>query len=374
MLKNFVLSIISTVLIIAILIGFFLLSFKTKQENPSKTTIVSQNSPTPKITEKFLIRGSIAYWDQAQGVASFEKNVSSINYISLFWYYLTSDGRIQKYQYAMIDNSVIEFAHQNNSKVLVTITNLPETGDWDSDRVKRLISSPEQRSKHIGDIVALVDSQSFDGVSIDYESLDVSQKNNFSQFIKELYFSLHNQGKIVSVSLHPKTGEGKPSEDNGSRAQDWKELAKYADQLFLMTYDQHWDTSEAGAVASLQWIKNVVNYAIQLNLPQNKIFLGVPLYGYDWNKDTNDAATGLSYQDTEKLIQIYNPKVIYDKTLASPHFSYINNGDKHEVWFEDVKSVKAKLDTVVSDNLAGVAFWRLGEEDPQIWKLLKKPM
>ena len=362
-------------IVVCIISIIFIYLFSIK---PQATKLLgrSQNTKKGVKTEKFVpkipyFRASIPYWDQTAAFASFEKNVNLFNFVTVFWYALQSDGGIQKYSYAVEDKTIITFAHENNVKVFGLIANLPDedgSGSWDYRRVDKVIRTPEERSKHIEEIVTLVQEMNFDGISIDYEQLKSSQKANFSVLIEQLATVLHSKGKLLGVAIHPKTGEGKPNENNGSAAQDLLALSKSADQLYFMTYGEHWNESSPGPIASISWVKNVINYAISIGVPRKKIFMGIPLYGLDWPKmgSSYGTATGLTYSEVVSLIDQYKPKVAIDQQNSTASFTYIDGGQNHEVWFENYQTVQTKLEFAKSLGIS-VTFWRLGGEDPQVW-------
>src|SRR3990167_8296425 len=167
------------ILLITILLAFLLFMVSSKYE--------------PKVI------GWIPYWDQTSATNSFKKNASKIDYVSVFWYRIDENGNLGSYKGAVEDKSIIEFAHKNGVLVLALVANLNETGDgtWDFQRVDKVISTKQARSKHIKDLIELVEKNNFDGIDIDYESLKTSQKEDFAQFIKELSEQLHLRNKIL---------------------------------------------------------------------------------------------------------------------------------------------------------------------------------
>lgn len=341
-----------------------------KKYTPNKTQL---NESIPPTSSNRKALGWIPFWDQERAFSSFQKNSAAFSHISLFWYLLRSDGSVKKYIYAVENKNIIKYAHSRNVKVLALVANLPdedEGGDWDSSRVDKVIGNSTARKKHIAELVSLSKKHGFDGINIDYEAMKSYQKENFTLFIKELASTLHENGKILAVALHPKNSEENPEYSNGSQAQDWKELGKYADQLHVMTYGENWNTSSAGPIASIPWVKSILIYAGKL-IPKEKLFAGIPLYGYDWSNTPK--ANGLTYQEVQKLIRKHNPKVLFDKNSQSKHFGYRdNNGVSHTVWFEDKDTIQAKLRLIDNLGLSKTAFWRLGGEDPRVWTTLRK--
>ena len=73
------------------------------------------------------------------------------------------------------------------------------------------------------------------------------------------------------------------------------------------------------------------------------------------------------------LSQRYNSQPLWDESSKSPHFSYNSaDGIHHQIWYENKESLKYKLDLVTKYDIAGAALWKLGEEDPGSWAVLKK--
>lgn len=336
--------------------------------NQQDTQETSQN-PQPIKNIPLKIKGSIPYWDQTRAFASFQENVEDFTYVNLFWYFLAKEGKIQKYDFAQENQQIISFAQSKNVKVFAVITNLPEQegSTWDSKRVEEVLKNNSTQEKHIQDIVNQLESLNFDGVIIDYEEVHFSQRDKFSQFIKKLSESLHQKGKILAVALHPKTRTG----SGNGKFQDWEELVKHVDHLNIMAYGQHWDQSQPGPIAGLSWVKQIIEYTKSLRVPLDKFYLGIPLYGYDWNKNDDQEATGLTFLDVQELLIENNLKEGWDEKAKSPYLKYAVDGDEHEVWFENANSVLEKINLAKEAGFQGISFWRLGGEDPKIWEIVK---
>lgn len=360
------LIIVGTIIVVASVLSITNSPMKIGQEKKSQAV---PEYRSPKNVEKSVMAW-IPYWDQEAAIASLKEHTDQINLIGVFWYALLRNGTIEKYPYAKIDKDLIQFAHSHNIKVLAVIANLPtedEKGDWDSKRVQRVIASPASRQQHINDILSLLKEHNFDGVNIDYEALKQNQRDNFTTFITELATALHAENKLLGISLHPKFEEGNPSYSNGSQAQDYAALAQAADQLYVMTYEQHWETSSPGSIASVKWIKPILTFARQ-NIPQEKLFAGIPFYGYDWPQKGN--AEGLTYQKIKERQQQHQATPQWDPNAQEWHFTYRNNGEQHEVWYNDAKTIAAKKAVLDELWIPNVAIWRIGDEDPNNWKHL----
>ena len=321
--------------------------------------------------QTFIVKGSIPYWDQENAFVSFKKHPEVFSYINLFWYFIDEKGGLHTYDDANEDKRILKFAQDHNVKTQMVVTNLPqdEGTTWDSKRVEYILHDKNARNKEIQQIIAKAENLGFDGVIIDYESVNSSQKSLFSNYINELAEKLHNHNLFLAIALHPKTRD----DDDPGSYQDWAELAKHADQLQIMAYGQHWDEGPAGPIASVPWIEKIIQYALSKNIPREKLFLGMPLYGYSWQKNNHDSAKGLTFSDVTNLLKNNSAVSQWDGRAQSHYLLYTNNGDRFEVWYEDAESIKAKLALAEKYQIQGITFWHLGEEDETIWNLFTSP-
>lgn len=360
------------IFLILFIIGIiFVISSSGSMTTSKKSEIRPKARPTVS-PKPLIIKASIPYWDQNRAVNSFKNNADVFSYIQLFWYYMDANGDINTYKYANEDKSLIDYAHSKNIKVIPIITNLGdyEGDDWDSDRVEEVIKNSVNRKNHIDTILKKIEEMGFDGVDIDYEQVEEKAKDNFTLFIKELSDTFHKKGKEVVVAVHPKTSDNDPKEKIGS-FQDWKRISQYVDHFSIMSYGKHYDESDAGPIAPISWLEEIISYTQKLKLPSEKIFLGIPLYGYDWNLDRDTAAVSLTYGQVQNLRNREEVEENWDEESNSPYFRYEKKGEKHEVWYEDAKSVQKKVELVRNAGFAGVTFWRLGGEDGYVWEILK---
>lgn len=362
----------------AIAVNF--LSFPGRQLAPFPSPDIAedlrrQNEQTYTSESKQMTTiGSIPYWDQEAAIASFKARPEMFDYITVFWYALRPDGSVAPYPYATVDQDLIDFAHSYGVKVLALVANLPgenegDDSDWDASRVGRAIALPRNRTAHVEELAALGKAHNFDGIVIDYERLKPEQRDVFTEFIAELGSKLHQEGRILQVALHPRPAEAEknPIFDNGYLAQDWAALARHADQLTIMTFEEHWSESEPGAAASIPWVYQQITYARQL-IPADKLFLGTPLYGYDWGP--KPLATGLTYAEVEKLISQHEAEIEWDSRSQSNFFTYEAEDGTHEIWFEDAMSFMARLRLYRDLGVRNMMFWRLGGEDHRVWQVL----
>ena len=206
-------------------------------------------------------------------------------------------------------------------------------------------------------------ANAYDGIDIDYERVPTASRANFTAFVGTLAQKLHAANKQLSITVYAKTSD----RDNwsGPGAQDWAAIGQTADSVKIMAYDYSWATSAPGPIAPLSWLDQVATYA-QSAIPNAKIIMGLPWYGYDWSRSA--ATKNMSYANAMKLAQANNASVAHDAN-GEATFTY---GD-HTVFFQDGSSYQKKLDMLKQRHagIGGFAAWAVGVEDPEIWNLMR---
>lgn len=292
---------------------------------------------------------------------SMMQHTDVINTIVPFWGTIGADGTLAD-RGGNDHTAVVTAAHQKGLAALLMVNNAKQSGQ--DVPVHDMLSQRQTRQNAIDNIEKYVKKYNLDGVNIDFESVPKWDKDNLTAFMAELYQRLRPQGYTVSIDVMPKNNEN----NDIAAAYDYGQLAKYSDKIILMTYDEHGAWSGAGAIASPSFVENSIKYALQF-IPPTKLFMGVAGYGYDWSSKGVEA---LDYHAVQNLQQKFNATVVWDDQSQTPHFSYTGaDGVQHQVWYENGDSTKAKLALVNKYNIAGIALWKLGDEDPRVWTEMK---
>ncbi|WP_430332335.1 glycosyl hydrolase family 18 protein [Rhodococcus sp. ACT016] len=311
-----------------------------------------------------LVIGAVPYWDRDAALTSTYAHARHIDVVSPWSYSVAVDGTVNAADGPGLrdDSLLAKRLGNNNIRTIPAITNTT-AGQWDRDTVARVLADPSLRRAHVDALTELVRAHGFGGVQIDYENLLSTDRAGFSAFIGELGVALHGIGRVLHVAVHAKPDDAGYGPQN--EAQDYAAIARGADKVIVMAYDRHWATSTAGPIAPYDWVDDVIRYALTV-VPRAKLVLGVALYGYDWVGST---ATPLTWTEVMSVAATQKSVTTWDETTSSNHFTYSVDGVVHEVWFENARSVEAKVALARRHGLAGVALWRLGGEDPSIWRL-----
>jgi spore germination protein len=317
----------------------------------------------PKSSDTKEVMGFYAeWWDtDTASYTSMAKHIDTLNTIVPFWATLQPDGSVSD-RGGKDHAAVVNFARQGSLGALLMVNNAGQNGP--TSGIHTVLADSDLRATSISNLEATIQKYHLDGINIDFETVPPEDRDNLTAFMQELSARLKPQGYIVSIDVMPKTNES----DDISSAYDYRRLADYADKIIIMSYDNHGKWSGPGPVAGIGWTENNLKYALKY-IPKNKLYLGLAGYGYDWS---SHGVEEVEYQAASDLASHYNAVPQWDEESKSSYFRYTaDDGVSHTVWYETSKSSQYKLDLVNKYDIAGVALWKLGGEDPGDWQMIK---
>jgi spore germination protein YaaH len=336
------------------------------QDKSSESTDSDTSETTSAPSSSYILNKEVSaylvWWDQDNGFSTLQEQKEKISIIHPFWYQIKSDGSIVKSSGA--ENDAIEdFARQNLIKIIPVISN-----DNDPDPVEQVFVDDALTAQHVDNIVSLVKENNFDGIEIDYESLEEQDRADFSAFMTTLSEELHAEGKLLTTAVHAKTSD--EGTWGGPASQDWAVFNSVCDRIKIMTYDFHWSTSEAGNIAPLSWMREVLDYGVSV-IDEEKIDLGIHFYGYDWE---GEQAETVLYSDVQDMLANYNQPTVKLSSEKEKYFTYTKDNAQHTVYFSDEDVVAARVKLVDEYSLAGIGIWRIGQEDPDNWVVIEEKL
>lgn len=297
-------------------------------------------------------------WD-GNALSSVQRNASAFSESNPVWYSWNADTTIAKNWNA--ENNTWRAA-MTGTQLIPTIQNVINKS-FDGGAAATMLASAAQREQHAAAIAQLAVLNAFDGIDLDYERLPATSRNDFTAFLSLVAQKLHAAGKKLSVTVYAKTGE----KDNwsGPGAEDWPAIGSIADSVKIMTFDFHYSTGGAGAITPLAWLDTVAGYA-QSSIPNEKIMIGLPWYGYDWG--TTGTAAAVTYATAMSMAQNGGITVKHD---ADGEATFTYSG--HTVYFQDATSYAAKVELIKQKHasIGGFAHWAAGTEDPAIWNAVR---
>lgn len=322
---------------------------------PPAISIASKN--TPKTVLAFA-----SYYNQGDTSSynSLVNNASKINQIATQTYTTDKMGKIT----GLVPLNQLNYANKNKITALAMVSN-----NFDGNIAKVLLETTSNRQALVDNILKALKANNYKGVNMDFEGVLYYDRSYYTLFIKELSETLHKEGYILSLSLPAKTNDNPKNPWNG--AYDYVELGNYADEVLIRSYDEHYAGGASGPIASIDWVENVIKYAIS-TIPAKKILLGVATYGYDWSSSGTKA---YGMQKINNIASAYKSSIMLDASSKTPFFKYTDiNKTTHTIWFENTVSLGYKLNLVNKYNLGGIGIWRIGLETSDYWTTIKNKL
>ena len=294
-----------------------------------------------------------------------------INVISPTWFALTdNDGSYKNLSSA----DYVRKAHEKGMEVWILIDDFN-----DNMSIGQVLGKNSVRQKLVGNLISDVQAVNADGINVDFEYITDSCGADFIQFLRELSIRCREEGLVLSV-------------DNANPTfvkycYDMKEQGRLVDYVVLMGYDEHWQGSEAGSVASLPYVEEGIRTALEM-VPEEKIISGLPFYTRVWTEIPEKyAASGaqirqdgnseydrysldsvaVSMDEVNRLVKKAGVSPEWDEDIGKYYVEIPLEHGKQRIWIEDVRSLETKLDMVSRYSVAGVAFWRIGMDNDAVW-------
>ena len=276
-----------------------------------------------------------------------------LTFLSPFSYSLTPDGELA----APLDERLIERAKESAVMPLMVVANISE-GTFSTEVLSQILASEDARERLISSIMTELENKDYYGVNLDIEYISPDDKDAYNDFLRELSERLHNENYILITSVAPKYS----ADQQGIlyESHDYKVQGEVADYVIIMTYEWGFTYSSPMSVQPIEEVRKVLEYAIT-EIPSEKIIMGMPNYGYNWNLPytRGTAATSIGLSAALDTAIKHNSEILYDEKTQTPYYYYTENGKGHVVWFDDAKSIDAKLRLVDEFNLAGASYWTI---------------
>lgn len=289
-------------------------------------------------------------------------DLKGVQVVSPTWFHLQEDGLVSN----SADIEYVEWAHQNGYQVWALFSN-----SFNPDITHEMLTDTELRIKVIKQLLTYVDLYKLDGINLDFENVNVEDKELLVQFVRELTPLLHEKDRTVSIDVTFKS-----LSPNWSMFYDRKSLGEIVDYVIVMAYDEHWATSPtAGSVASIPWVEKGINGILE-DVPNDKVILGMPFYTRLWieEKDEQGNVTvrseTLTMEKTQEWIERHNAPVVYDEASGQNYVELVEGNITYKIWLEDSVSLEKRIDIMNKYRLAGIATWRRGFESDGYWELI----
>ncbi len=298
-----------------------------------------------------------------------------LTYLSIFTYGITDEGDLIPPEGG--DSELISIAREYGTVPLMMLTSLNSEGYFSNELAARILSDDALQDRVIAETVRIMESAGYGGVDVDFEYVSPDVRDRYAEFIRKLKAAA-GEDFVVFVSLAPKNS----AEQRGLlyEGHDYPALGAAADYVLLMTYEWGYTYGPPLAVAPIDQVRRVLDYGTSV-IPPEKIQLGVPNYGYDWPLPYvrgESRADSISNVEAVDIARRRGVPISFDEESMAPTFSYFDRPStyadavEHEVWFEDARSIDAKLRLITEYGLNGASVWNVMRYFPQMWLLVNQ--
>lgn len=301
-------------------------------------------------------------WFQVSGTAgnssidSTLSTASGVNVVAPTWYSITdASGNMSDYASADLVNKM----HQQGIDVWALVSDFDTNVDFAA-----LYSSKKARTNMVNTLINDAEKYGFDGINLDCENIKSAYAKDYLQFVRELSIACERKGLVLSTDNY------KPEAYN--RCYNLKEQSRFVDYVIVMAYDEHYAGTDAGSVASLPFVKEAVEDTVQL-VGKEHVIAGIPFYTRIWTTtDGNTTSRAVGMQAAVDQLNSDGQVALWNDDCGQYVASYTVGNATRQIWFEEEKSIEAKMQVIQENNVAGVAGWKLGLEKSSVWPVISK--
>ncbi len=288
--------------------------------------------------------------------------------LSIFSYGFTPEGNLVPP--ATEEGWMIESARDAGAMATLVLTPLGEDGRFNNNLIHILVTDLSAQQNLTRQLLQTMMEKGYGGLNLDFEYIMAQDRLGYAQFVGNATRMMNLFGFHVSVALAPKYSDEQAGELY--EGMDYALLGQAANSVLLMTYEWGYTYGPPMAVAPIDQVRRVVEYALT-RIPREKISLGIPNYGYDWALPFERGITRARTIGNVEAVQLaifYGVEIQFEEAAQSPFFHYFQYGIEHVVWFEDVRSYQAAFDLIREFGLRGVGYWQIMQLFRANWLLM----
>jgi len=263
------------------------------------------------------------------------------------------------------DEAMLATARDYQTQPVMHLSTLTGNDNFSVELAEMLFASADMQRVLLDNIIDAMQEKGYTALDVDFEFLGAENAVNYANFVAYCRTRLREYGFGVMTALAPKTSDTQPG--TLYEGHNYALLGEAADAVLLMTYEWGYTYGPPMAVSPIKPVAEVVDYALT-RIPADKILLGISNYGYDFTLPYIQGvsrANSLSTKQAFTLAAQTGSEIMFDETVSAPYFDYTENGNSHRVWFEDVRSISARLRLMADNNLKGALWWNLNRENNQ---------
>lgn len=290
---------------------------------------------------------------------SFITHKDLITHISPCWFSFRADGSI-----AMANDPYRDHIMDSGIPVVPLISN----SDFNAGIAAAMVSDAAYQQKADA-IVSLVVEGGFAGINLDFEGPFGNHRDQYTRFVQAVAQPLQQAGKLVTVDVVAQTCTPENSPGSWAAPFDYQALGDIVDYVMIMGYDYSSADAPPQPVSPAWWLAEVIDYAVS-QIPKQKIVMGLPFYSRKWTITADGRLPGQGVTSTTATQWVAEKGATWqwDEKGQVPYVITHDTEGEHHLYGENAQSLDLKIAMVKKAGLAGLAFWRLGQETPEMWQ------
>ncbi len=331
-------------------------------KRPGWSKAAHSRGVAPAAAGRPLAVGFYVSWDESSRV-SLAEHVDQLDVVSPQWVALS--GAAGAVSVTADPHALAIIAQAKRRPAIMPSVYNATDSVWNGAQADRLLTDPGARKVLIANLAALAAARGYAGYIFDFENLSAAGVAAYPGFIAQARAALKPAGHEVWVTA--------PFADDS-----WplRRLQDAADALVLMAYDQHWGTGDAGPPAGQDWYQRQLASRMA-RLDPARTILAVGDYGYDWTLPVPGRpgrAAAMTFNEAMQTAHDSGATPQMDPASLNPTYGYRDEtGADHAVWFLDAATVFNQVRAGDGYRPRGYALWRMGGEDPTLWRALRQP-
>lgn len=343
-----------------------------------------------RLEDEFYERSLVDYniclgWHQTTNYAS-NQNIDVIlngsenvlTTIAPTWFFIDDTlGNVK----SLVSQEYVDIAHELGMDVWATLNDF-DGGIGSQLETYYALNTTSKRASIIEQVMSDVLAYGIDGINVDIELVSKDAGNHFIQFLRELSIQCRINGIVLSVDNYPA--------ESYNAHYEWAEQADVVDYIVIMGYDEYYNGSkQAGPVSSIHYTENGIVEMLKY-IESDRLINAIPFYSRLWEEveKTTEEINASENGDEQYLTKVTSASygmegakvkvseagatTTWDNLTKNNYASWVDGSSTYKIWIEDEDSTREKLSVMEQYNLAGVAAWKLGIEEPSVWAVIQE--
>ncbi len=258
-----------------------------------------------------------------------------------------------------LNNKFLSDTKEKGYKIYGIVTNGYSLAGFNTSTISQILSDESKRMSLINNLTEKIKEYNLDGIVLDFRMIKETDTNNYVQFVKE-FNAFCSKDVIVSI--------------NGTEYENYIKAINYSDFSVLNMYGQRdLNSTVAGSISEIPWMEDIINKTLEEANPK-KLVIGIAAYSILWTEKNSNVIDAEMYNlsATQDYISKNNLETKYSEITKQNYIELKKGSLVYKMWVEDKISIKNRMDIIKSNNIMGVAIYKLGYENNEIIESIKR--